>query len=179
MEVKEVLVRYLDPLPRLRRNTSLLWDPFPFGAVSRMLRDTLDEMERAFSGDRVGYGPEVEYEDGVARIEIEAPGLDAGKDINVELRGRVLTVSGGREETEDNGKARARRRSQFSYSWALDEDVDPDSIRARYEAGILTVEVPVGRREDSTARRIPISTSESRSVEAAGSGDSSNDSKSS
>lgn len=76
-------------------------------------------------------------EDGV--LTVEAPGLDAARDLSVEVTGSQLTVSGTRRETS----GRARREVRFSRSATLPEGVDADAVSARYEAGVLRVRVAI------------------------------------
>jgi HSP20 family molecular chaperone IbpA len=74
-------------------------------------------------------------EDGV--LTVEAPGLDAGRDLSVEVVGSRLTVSGTRRETT----GRARREVRFSRTVPLPEGTGADAVSARYEAGVLRVRV--------------------------------------
>jgi HSP20 family protein len=67
-------------------------------------------------------------------IAVEMPGLSRS-DIEVSLENDYLTVFG---EREVNGK-----KSTYSRSWSLGENVTQEGISARYDAGILYVEVPV------------------------------------
>ena len=67
-------------------------------------------------------------------IAVEMPGLSRS-DIEVSLENDYLTVSG---ERDVNGT-----KSKYSRSWSLGENVTQEGISARYDAGILYVEVPV------------------------------------
>ena len=77
-------------------------------------------------------------------IAIEMPGLGRN-DIEVSLENDYLTVSG---ERDVNGA-----KSKYSRSWSLGENVTQEGISARYDAGILYVEVPV---QKSTKRIISV-----------------------
>ena len=74
-------------------------------------------------------------------ITVEMPGLSRN-DIEVSLENDYLTVSGTRE----NGKTK----THYTRSWSLGENVTQEGISARYDAGILYVEVPVQK----TVKRI-------------------------
>ncbi|CAA9428186.1 MAG: hypothetical protein AVDCRST_MAG35-2424 [uncultured Quadrisphaera sp.] len=74
-------------------------------------------------------------EDGL--LTVEAPGLDAERDLAVEVAGTRLTVSGTRRETS----GRTRREARFARSVELPEGVGADAVSARYEAGVLRVRV--------------------------------------
>jgi HSP20 family protein len=67
-------------------------------------------------------------------IAVEMPGLSRS-DIEVSTENDYLTVTGTREV---NGT-----KSTYFRSWSLGENVTQESISARYDAGILYVEVPV------------------------------------
>jgi HSP20 family protein len=67
-------------------------------------------------------------------IAVEMPGMSRS-DIEVSTESDILTVTGNREV---NGT-----KSTYSRSWSLGENVTQESISARYDAGILYVEVPV------------------------------------
>lgn len=92
-------------------------------------------------------------------VSFELPGLDA-KDINVQVIGQQLVVSGERKwEEEKKNKEFHRVESQFGSfqrSVALPENVrlDPDSIVATYKRGILEVSLP--KIEPTPAAKIPV-----------------------
>jgi HSP20 family protein len=67
-------------------------------------------------------------------IAVEMPGLSRS-DIEVSTENDHLTVTGNREV---NGT-----KSTYSRSWSLGENVTQEGISARYDAGILYIEVPM------------------------------------
>ena len=77
-------------------------------------------------------------------ITVEMPGLSRS-DIEVSLENDYLTVSGTRE----NGK----NKTHYTRSWSLGENVLQENITARYEAGLLHLEVPMVK---STKRIISV-----------------------
>ena len=78
-------------------------------------------------------------------LRADLPGLSEN-DVNIELEDNVLTVSGERKaehEERKEGYYRVERASgQFSRSLTLPEGIDPDSIRANFENGVLEVRIP-------------------------------------
>lgn len=80
-------------------------------------------------------------------VSVELPGMDV-KDINIELMGNQLNISGERKwEEEKKGKEYHRVESQyggFSRSLRLPENVrlDRESIEATFQKGILEIKVP-------------------------------------
>ncbi len=74
-------------------------------------------------------------------MKVDLPGIDPERDVDIELDGRVLTVSGERRaETETEGH-REVRYGRFSRSVTLPADVAADAITADYTSGVLTVRV--------------------------------------
>ncbi len=90
-------------------------------------------------------------------IEMAAPGFSRDE-FNIDVQNHTLTVSVTSEDTpdyEDSLQTREYSYSNFSRSWTMPKDANVDAISARYEAGILFVEVPVeGRKE--TKRTITV-----------------------
>jgi len=78
-------------------------------------------------------------------IKAELPGVDK-KDITIDLKDRLLTLSGERsydnEVNEENYYRRERSYGKFQRSFTLPADVDSDKIKAEFKDGVLQVEVP-------------------------------------
>ena len=88
-------------------------------------------------------------------VEVEMPGFDK-KDINVEIEDGVLTVSAEvakeTEEKDENVKyiRRERYNGKFTRSFTF-EGVDPEAVKAKYDRGILIVEVP--KKQKNVAKK--------------------------
>jgi len=84
-----------------------------------------------------------EGEDFVLRADL--PGLSQDQ-VKVELEDDVLTISGERgsehEDRSDGYYRLERATGSFSRSLTLPEGVEPDSIEASFEQGVLTVRIP-------------------------------------
>ena len=85
---------------------------------------------------------DIEETDDSYIIELDLPGLDKS-DINTEIAGRRLIVSGVRKEKERAGVLRRRSRpvGEFRYEIVLPGKIDADRVTAKFEDGVLTVEV--------------------------------------
>jgi HSP20 family protein len=81
-------------------------------------------------------------DDLVARAELSGA---KPEDVEVTVHQGVLTISGKREEQreEERGEylVRERRSGSFRRSLQLPEGVDEDSIRARFDNGVLEVSI--------------------------------------
>lgn len=77
-------------------------------------------------------------------IEAELPGVDKSE-INVELRDDILTIGVQRneitEEERENYIHKERRTSSMSRSFQV-ENVQPQDIKARFDNGVLVIELP-------------------------------------
>ena len=78
-------------------------------------------------------------------LELAVPGMDK-KDLRIEVKDDVLTVSSEHKEDKDENQDGYRRRefsySSFCRSFYLPEDVNGEKIGASYKDGILNVEIP-------------------------------------
>ncbi len=83
-------------------------------------------------------------------IEMAAPGFSRD-DFNIDVENNTLTVSVISEdnpEYDEKIQTREYSYSNFSRSWSMPKDANVEGISARYDAGILFVEVPVeGKKE--------------------------------
>ena len=78
-------------------------------------------------------------------IEMAAPGFSRDE-FELDIDHNTLTVSVNTEDTADyekNVTVREYKFQSFTRSWTLPETANIDSIEARYEAGILYIDVPV------------------------------------
>jgi HSP20 family protein len=78
-------------------------------------------------------------------LRADLPGL-AGDDVKIEVDDNVLTVSGERKsenEERKEGYYRVERAyGSFSRSLTLPEGVDPESVKASFDRGVLEVRIP-------------------------------------
>jgi HSP20 family protein len=88
-----------------------------------------------------------------------APGLDPAT-IEVNLERGVLSLAGERQRTlpESDAKTTVHQAERFAGRFrrvvSLPDDIDADSVEARYTDGVLRV--TVARREPAQARRIAV-----------------------
>ncbi len=79
-------------------------------------------------------------------VEMAAPGMTK-KDFNIELNNSVLTISSEKQTENETREDKNVTRREFSYqsfsrSFALPAIVETDRITAKYENGILHVNIP-------------------------------------
>lgn len=100
--------------------------------------------------------PDVETEDtdNAYLVRAELPGMKR-EDVDIELSGNELRITGEVEEKEQaEGKPLRRRHGKFAYRTSLPADTDANNINAQLADGILTVRVP--RAAQARSRRVEI-----------------------
>jgi HSP20 family protein len=78
-------------------------------------------------------------------LRADLPGL-SDEDVNVQLEDSVLTISGERKSDhhqQREGYHRVERAfGEFSRSLTLPDGVDPDSVQAHFDRGVLEITIP-------------------------------------
>ena len=94
---------------------------------------------------------------GSVEIYAFAPGIDPAA-VEVQLDKGTLTIAGERKASEVPEKANVHINERFAGSFrrviSLPDDVDPNSINAKYRDGVLHISIQ--RREEAQPRRINI-----------------------
>lgn len=117
-------------------------------------RRELDRIfDRAFFGGDVDAGTlsrwcpavdVVENEDGIV-VSAELPGL-APSDLKITVENGVLSISGERKQEREEKKAEyhlvERQYGKFERSFQLPRTVDADKVKAKFENGVLNIELP-------------------------------------
>jgi HSP20 family protein len=142
-------------LPDRRRRGSERWEPLgELEQVTQRMRQMLDQtMGDSFlpvaMGELESWSPpvDIEEQDDAYLVEAEVPGVKHD-DVNIELVGNELLITGEIKERERVGiiRRRTRRRGRFAYRVVLPEQVDADEIDAKLDDGVLTVRVPKSQR---------------------------------
>ncbi len=111
-------------------------------------------------------------------LRADLPGLNEG-DVNIEVEDNVLTISGERKaehEERKEGYYRVERASgSFSRSLTLPEPVDPESVSASFDNGVLEIRIPKPEQRKPRKVAISIGGGEPKTIEGsetAGTGDS-------
>jgi HSP20 family protein len=144
-------------LPERRRpGAPERWEPFQeFEQVTERMRRMLEETFGGFGRwpsllqETAGWSPpvDIEEQDDAYVLEAELPGVRR-ENIDIELVGNELAITGELKEKERTGvvRRRTRRTGQFDYRVTLPEQVDAEQIDASLDEGVLTVRVPKSER---------------------------------
>ena len=147
-------------LPVRRRDTApqpiQRWDPF---RELEGLQEQLSQLMQHTS-DGNGAAPfiplvDIEETEDAWIVEAELPGVKP-EDVNVEVRGSELAISGEIKEREREGilRRRTRKTGEFDYHITLPGDADAEKIEADLHDGVLTVRIP--KPEQERPRRIDV-----------------------
>jgi HSP20 family protein len=129
----------IDPLDRVR---SLL-DQTLGGEIASMLTEV-----RAFTPP-----VDIEETDDAYVVEADLPGVQR-EDIDIELEGNELLVSGEVKQREGRFRRRTRRVGRFELRVVLPNGVDSSGVDAKLDHGVLTVRVP--KAEKAQRRKIDV-----------------------
>jgi HSP20 family protein len=138
------------------------WDPFrDVLALQNRMNSLFQEFERGQGGTltTAAFVPPVDiYEDEHKIVlKLEVPGLTE-KDLDIQLENQVLTVKGERkfeqEEKEENFHRIERRYGSFLRSFTVPNTVEPESVKAGYDAGVLKIEL--GKRAEARPKQIKV-----------------------
>jgi HSP20 family protein len=89
-------------------------------------------------------------------LRLDLPGIDTDS-LDVTVDRGVLTISAKRSEEYGEGEklfVRQRAMGSFTRSVRLSDSVDAENIEASYEAGVLTVRVPL--QEKAQPRKVEV-----------------------
>jgi HSP20 family protein len=121
------------------------WDAF------QELENLQQQLAKALQWPSVTDAPEsdfiplldLEETDDAYLVELELPGVKKD-DIQIELAGRRLVVTGERKEKERKGIVRRRSRlvGTFRHEILLPGDIDDNAVEASLSDGVLSIRVP-------------------------------------
>ena len=105
-----------------------------------------------FTGFSYGKNVDIYQEDGNYVVEVDLPGFKK-EEINLEFKGDILTITANKTEREEkeerNYLYRSRRCQSFTRQIRFSE-IDKDNVAANFEDGILMVNLPVLKHEETT-----------------------------
>ena len=137
----------------------------PFANFERMRRE-IDELfggvfDRSGFAPRRGFSPRVDVyycgDPPKAVVKVDLAGVDI-EDVGLEIRGRQLLISGERLTQEAEGRLYQQieiEQGPFRRVVELGADVDSSAAQATYEDGVLRIDIPLVRHDESV-RRVPI-----------------------
>ena len=100
-------------------------------------------------------------------LKLEIPGIRQ-EDLDVQMENSTLSVRGERnfetEGKEENYHRVERRYGSFARGFTLPNTIDPESVKANYQDGVLSIEL--GKRAEAKPKQIKVSVSGQKQPEA-------------
>jgi HSP20 family protein len=117
--------------------------------MRRMLEQTFGSLGWRSMQERAGWLPVVDIAetDDAYIVEAELPGIQR-QDVDIELVGNELTISGETKPRAPEGTVRkqSRGRGRLDYRVAVPDQVDADKVTATLKDGVLEVRAPRSQR---------------------------------
>ncbi|HIW36709.1 MAG TPA: Hsp20/alpha crystallin family protein [Candidatus Treponema faecavium] len=91
-------------------------------------------------------------------LDMDLPGVSE-KDVAINLKDKVLSISSQKEEKTEEKKdgewlIRERRSASFARHFTLPDDIDAENVSAEFQNGVLTVNIP--RKAETKPKTIAI-----------------------
>jgi len=125
--------------------------------INRLFNDAFERTEQ--DSNLTSWAPAVDISENEHELVVRAdlPGVEA-KDLDIRIENNILTIRGDRrfekKVNEDNYLRVERAYGSFSRSFSLSNTVNPDGIKADYQNGVLTLNVP--KREEAKPKQIKV-----------------------
>jgi HSP20 family protein len=135
------------------RGTSTLQDQ-----INRLFNDTFERTGQQES-NLTTWAPAVDIYENEHELVVKAdlPDVDS-KDLDIRVENNILSIRGERKfekkVNEDNYLRVERAYGSFSRSFSLANTVNPDGIKADYQNGVLTLNIP--KREEAKPKQIKV-----------------------
>jgi HSP20 family protein len=127
------------------------------GQLNERMRRMLEQTFGGMLDEPAGWIPAVDIEEleDAYVVEAEVPGVKRD-DVNIEVSGNELTISGEIKIREREGiiRRRTRRVGEFEFRVVLPNEVNAEAIDAKLNDGVLTVRIP--KAEHAQRRRIEV-----------------------
>jgi len=127
------------------------------GQLNERMRRMLEQTFGGMLDEPAGWVPAVDIEEleDAYVVEAEVPGVKR-EDVNIEVTGNELTISGEIKVREREGiiRRRTRRVGEFEFRVVLPNEVNPEGVDAKLNDGVLTVRIPKAKR--AQRRRIEV-----------------------
>ncbi|MFH1851901.1 MAG: Hsp20/alpha crystallin family protein [Candidatus Neomarinimicrobiota bacterium] len=141
--------------------TLVKWNPNTalrsWNSFDRMFRDFFqDDYEEEAGTLRWAPSTDINENENGYTVIADLPGLDK-KDVHINVKDNVLTISGERKYEKDEKSSfhrRERLHGTFQRCFRLPAMIDEDKINAKFKNGILTIDLP--KAEEVKPREIEI-----------------------
>ena len=128
--------------------------------------DVFGRFDRLFESDgdnrlSLAWSPvtDVREDENGLNVSVELPGLSA-EDVNVSVENGILSISGEKKEEKEEKDSEGichlteRRYGSFERTFRLPRGVDSDKVKAKFENGLLSIDIP--KSEKAKKKQIEI-----------------------
>lgn len=133
------------------------FDDFFKGVATPLARRATAVGETAKNGSYLSPPVEITEKDDMILVRAELPGVQK-EDIEVTVHEDTITLKGTkkseREKDEEGYHYSERSYGEFSRSFSLPKPVQAEGVKARFENGVLHVDIPVA--EEAKPRKVEI-----------------------
>ena len=151
--------RYIsDPFQQVRRELDEAFDRF---LGEGLFPEAAQWIGRSATSPRIDISKDAD----TLRVEVELPGVEPD-DVECTLSENVLTIRGERQKPQPEtkpGQVQERRFGPFERRITLPEDIDEDSLEARFDRGVLTITARM-KADQGQPRRIKIAGADERTA---------------
>ena len=135
--------------------------------ISDLLEDMWEKIGQYHEGESghalrrpVAADTDLSETENALNYNLELPGMDEN-DVEVAIdSGRLIVRGEKRGEREEKGRNyifKERRYGRFERSFVLPADVEQDRIKAKFDKGVLKINVPYRASEEGSVRKIKVS----------------------
>ncbi len=136
-------------LPRFAQAMAPVFSRDTFSGIQQDMDELWNRFRMEMDGDRIpaAWLPSVDLSesDDAIQVRVDVPGLKASE-INVEVNGNILRISGEhKEEKKEKGRTyhrMERRVGSFSRTITLPDEVREEKVTAECQDGVLTISLP-------------------------------------
>ncbi len=141
-----------------------MYEIMPLGRRSYNPFALFDELEKSLvnqgGSSTISFKTDIRDTGDAIELKADLPGFDK-KDVDVSVDGDILSIKAVRksehDEKDDEGHYIRRERSFGSYSRSFDvSNIDVENIKAKYEDGVLTLDMPKHVDEKPEVRKLAI-----------------------
>ena len=133
-----------------------------FDDVEQMMHQAFGHSLESSSSSRLSYSPlmNVSETESDYLIMMDLPGVEK-KDVEVNLKNGILTVSGERK-TSEKGDENSRiwhetTLGAFSRSFELTSDIVEEKVKAKFNNGVLNITIPKAEEVKPSVKKITVS----------------------
>ena len=136
-----------------------LFEPSISEPLESMFKRFMAPMRRDLESAAIDMRVDVTEVDGMYKVRADIPGVSKN-DIHVRIDGNLVQIEAQakkeKETKESDGRVLCSERWQgaVSRAFTVGQDVDESKATAKYEDGVLTLELP--KKEGTTAKRLEV-----------------------